>query len=158
MVRFCQDGGISQQCLTVRKPLRTFISWSLLIPHKITVATKIETSCNGKDIVCVCVCVWPLPVALSQYFRGSRTPGDILTPSYWRVTWASIDSFRARTQTHTVRGSSAKHRLLHAFSVWPPSAESTTKNPTKSPRSCVCVSAQRAHLSLAQKHNQLSLI
>ncbi len=121
---FARMESISQQCPTVRKPQSTFISWSLFIPHKITVATKIETSCNGKGIlcVCVCVCVWPLPVVLSQYFRGSRTPGDILSPSYWRVTWASIDSSRRHTlkhthsRTHSVRGSSAKYRLLHSVS------------------------------------------
>lgn len=44
-----------------------------------------------KDAPSVCVCV-----LASQYFRGSRTPGDTLSPSYWRVTGESTDSSEYR--------------------------------------------------------------
>lgn len=90
--------------------------------------------------VSVCVCDRPLPVVLSQYFRGSKTPGDILNPqlleSHFRVYWL-LQSAHANTHTH----SSAKYKLLCAFSVWPVSAESTIKRKlTKSPRYCLCLS------------------
>ena len=74
------------------------------------------------------LCVWvsPLPVVLSQYFRGSRTPGGHTYPqlreSHLRFYWLLQT---ARKRTHKLY-KDVQYRLLHHLvsDLW---AESTIK-------------------------------